>query len=315
MTAFMLIIWTLLIAIVTAITCSLCGVLLVVKREAFISEGLSHAILPGIVLGFLVVPDRASPLLIVSAGLSGMVMVWIVQLIANTRLVHRDAALGIVFSALFSIGIVITSLKLKNVHFHADCIIDGNLAQAALDQVTIGGIDLGPKSFFTMLIVLLIVCVFVFVFYKELKLMTFDEASAQMFGFRPKMLHTVWLLLVSVTAVAAFETAGTVLVVALMIAPAAAANILTQRLSWMFIISAVLGALSAVFGIFAAKEMNISPAGPIATFSGLSFVFAVCITGLNNRRSGRHSEVAVDLPPVGASADTYISDTTDRQSR
>ena len=140
-----LVLWTLAIGIVTAVACAVCGVFLVVKREAFVSEGLSHAVLPGIILAYIAIPDRSSPLLVVAAGLSGLIMVWLVQAISNTRLVDRDAALGIVFSALFSIGVIASSMKLGNVHFHAHCIIDGNLSLAALKHAEIGGVDLGPR--------------------------------------------------------------------------------------------------------------------------------------------------------------------------
>ena len=94
-----LIAWTLVIGIVTAVACALCGVFLVVKRESFISEGLSHAVLPGIILAFAIFRDRSSPWLVISAGLSGLIMVWLVQAISLTRRVDKDAALGIVESS------------------------------------------------------------------------------------------------------------------------------------------------------------------------------------------------------------------------
>ena len=209
--------WTYIIAVPTAIACSLAGVLLVVKREALVSEGLSHAVLPGIVLAFLIFRDRSSPLLILAAGLSGLLMVWLVQWIAKTGRVKQDAALGIVFSGMFSIGILATSLKLKNVHFHPDCIIDGNLAFAALEDCNWFGVYLGPRAFVSMLLCVIGLASFIVLFFKELKLMAFDETASRLFGFHPRLLHTVWLAIVSIVAVAAFETAGTILVVALML--------------------------------------------------------------------------------------------------
>lgn len=272
----MLIFWTFVIAILTAIACSLAGVLLVVKREAFISEGLSHAVLPGIIIGFLVFQDRSSPWLILSAGLSGLVMVWLLQAIVQTGRVKQDAALGIVFSGMFSVGIILSSMKLKNVHFHAHCIIDGNLAFAALQPFELGGFYLGPKAFVSMLGCLIILVGFLLLFYKELKLMVFDKASSHMLGYRPKLLHTLWLALVSIIAVAAFETAGTILVVALMIAPPAAANLYTNRLSYMFYISGLMGAAVAAAGVALSLELSIAPAGPIASVAGLIFLLSVC---------------------------------------
>ena len=295
--------WTCAIGVVTAVTCALCGVMLIVKREAFISEGLSHAILPGIVLAFIVVPDRSSPILILAAGASGLIMVWLVQLISKTRLVDRDAALGIVFSSLFSIGVVLASLNLRQIHFHADCIINGNLVYAANKFVVLGGYSFGPKAFVSMSVIFLVLVSFILVFYKELKLMAFDSSTARMFGLKPRLLHTVWLSLVSITAVAAFETAGTVLVVALMVAPAAAANLLTNRLSLTFVLSAVFAATGAVLGILFAHQISIAPAGPIALSSGMIFVVAaflcMAIRYLRTRRP-ESAEIDKQVQPVSA---------------
>jgi manganese/zinc/iron transport system permease protein len=270
-----LIVWTFVIALLTAVACSLAGVLLVVKREAFISEGLSHAVLPGIIFAFLIFQDRSSPWLILAAGLSGLLMVWLAQAICRSGRVYHDAALGIVFSGMFSVGIIASSMKLKNVHFHAHCIIDGNLAFAPIDRCEFAGLDWGPRAFVSMLFCLMGLLAFVVVFFKELKLMAFDESASHLLEFRPKLLHTIWVAIVSIVAVAAFETAGTILVVALMIAPAAAANLLTKRLSTMFVISGILGALTSALGVAISLPMSISPAGPIASMSGLVFLSVV----------------------------------------
>ena len=267
--------WTYIIAVLTAIACSLAGVLLVVKREALVSEGLSHAVLPGIVLAFLIFRDRSSPLLILAAGLSGLLMVWLVQWIAKTGRVKQDAALGIVFSGMFSVGILASSLNLKNVHFHAHCVIDGNLAFAALEDCNWFGVYLGPRAFVSMLLCVVGLTGFIALFFKELKLMAFDETASRLFGFRPRLLHMVWLAIVSIVAVAAFEIAGTILVVALMIAPAAAANLLSQRLGKMFFLSAILGTISAIAGVALSQQLNISPAGPIASIVGFVFLIIV----------------------------------------
>lgn len=267
-----LIFWTFAIAVVTALACGLCGVMLVVKREAFVAEGLSHAVLPGIIFAYLLIPDRSSPWLVIAAGLSGLLMVWLVQAITSTRLVDRDAALGIVFSGLFSIGIIASNLKLKNIHFHAHCIIDGNLSLAVLKPFHLGELYVGPRAFVTMALLLLVLVLFIFIFFKELKLMAFDETTARSFGFRPGWMHSVWLALVSMTAVAAFETAGTVLVVALMITPAATVSLLTKKLSAMFWLAGFLSAASAVLGVMLALALDISAAGPISSVAGFIFL-------------------------------------------
>ena len=269
-----LVLWTLMIAMTTAVACSLCGVYLVVKHESMVAEALSHAVLPGIIVAFVIFQDRSSPWLIISAGLSGLLMVWLVQTIRNTRLVDGDAALGIVFSALFSVGIIAASQNLNNTHFHAHCIIDGNLASAALQTVEVFGIEM-PRSFLVMLSVLGALLVFIGFFYKEMKLTMFDAELSQSFGFRPTLLHLGWLALVSMTTVAAFETVGSILVVALMIAPPAASFLLASRLWKMLVISSLIGIVSSLIGFQVGYSLDISPTGPIATVAG--FVFLVTV--------------------------------------
>ncbi|MCP4815590.1 MAG: metal ABC transporter permease [Planctomycetaceae bacterium] len=267
-----LVFWTLAIALITAVTCALCGTYLVVKKEALVSEGISHAVLPGIIVGYLVFQDRSSPLLILSAAATGLLMVGLVQLIKRTRLVDGDASLGIVFSAMFSGGVILASQNLRNVHFHAQCIIDGNLATAALKTVQWGDVDLGPQAFWVMALTLALVLTFILAFYKELKLMAFDESLARSMGFRPVLMHLVWLGLVSITTVSAFEAAGSILVVALMIAPPAAAYLLTKNLFPMLTWSVVIAVASSVVGVYAGYHLDISPTGPIALAAGLFFL-------------------------------------------
>ncbi len=270
-----IILWTILIAALTAVTCSLCGLFLVLKREALVSEGLAHAVLPGIVIAFVILHDRSSPLLIVSAAAMGLVMILVVQLIRRTGVVDSDASLGVVFPALFSVGILLANAELSNTHFHADCIIDGNLALASLDRLVIGGHDVGPKPFWAMLGMLGLVGAFLGFFFKEMKLMTFDAGLAETLGFRPQLLHIAWLALVSMTTVTAFETAGSVLVVALMIAPPAAAYLWTNDLRVMVALAAVFALISAVLGFYLGYAMDLAPNGPMATAAGAVFLVSL----------------------------------------
>ncbi|MDJ0974447.1 MAG: metal ABC transporter permease [Planctomycetota bacterium] len=282
--------WTLVISVATGLMCSLVGVLLVANREALVSEGLSHAVLPGIILAFIVLRDRSSPLLILSAGAAGLLMVVLVAALARTRLVKDDASLGVVFPALFSIGIVMASTELGNTHFHAHCIIDGNLALTPLDRLVIGGTDFGPRPAYIMVGMLLVVVAFIAVFFKELKLMVFDPLLAGRLGFRPALLHVAWLGVVSLATVSAFEVAGSILVVALMITPPAAAYLLCDDLKRMMVVSAALGVLSAVLGFYLGLALDIAPTGPMSSVAGFVFLVVLLVApkrGLLARASRR----------------------------
>lgn len=269
--------WTLAVALVTSITCALCGSLLLVSRRAMVSEGLSHAVLPGLVLAFLVTRDYASPWLIASAAASGLLMIWLTQLLRKTGLVDDDAGLGIVFSAMFSIGVLIVSMELKNTHFHAACIIDGNLALAALDQLEVNGRDWGPRTLYVMGGLLAALLTVVILAYKEIKLSVFDAQLAKRLRLKPGLVEFVILSLISLTTVAAFEVAGSILVVALMVAPPAAAYLLTNRLSRLLVLATVTASISCFLGFYCALRMDTSPTGPIASAAGFVFLVTLAI--------------------------------------
>ncbi len=263
-----------LIAAVTAAACALVGAFLVLRRVALLSDAISHAILPGIVLGFFVTESLTSPLLLVAAAVTGVVTVALIEAVGNTRLVKQDAAIGLVFPALFSVGVILIARYAGGVHLDTDAVLLGDPAFAWIERVTVGGRDLGPRALWLMGAVLVLVVLFVGVLYKELKLATFDAALAAALGFAPKALHYALMSLVSVTAVGAFDVVGSILVVALMIAPPAAAYLLTDRLPRMLGLSVGLGVVSAVSGYWLARALDASIAGAMATMAGVLFALA-----------------------------------------
>ena len=264
--------WTLAIAVVTAVSCSLCGGLLVVNRQAMVSEGLNHALLPGLAFAFWIWRDYNSPWLLIAAASSGLIMIWLSEAFQKTNLLDADASLGIAFAGMFSLGVLFVSNFLKQTHFHQDCIVEGNLAIASLDRLQISGWDVGPKSLIVMLLILALQLLFVIVCYKELKAALFDPELASRFGLRPKIFHLFWLSIVSLTTVAAFNVAGSILIVALTIAPPAAAYLVTTRLHYLLFMSALIGAASALVGFYASLSLDIAPTAPIASSSGIIFL-------------------------------------------
>jgi manganese/zinc/iron transport system permease protein len=287
-----------LIAAIVATACALPGVFLVLRRMALMSDAISHAILVGIVLAFFVVQDLASPLLVIAATITGVLTVSLVELINRTRLVKEDAAIGLVFPFLFSIGVILISRFAGNVHLDTDAVLLGELVFAPFDRLMIAGIDVGPQAAYVMGGILILNLLFVLVFYKELKLATFDTALAAALGFSPWLIHYGLMSLVSVTAVGAFDAVGSILVVALMIAPPAAAYLLTDRLSWMIGLSALIGVLSAISGYWVAHWLDASIAGSMSTMSGVFFglVFLLApergVIALARRRARQRWEFA-----------------------
>ena len=263
-----------LICAVTAAACALVGAFLVLRRAALLSDAISHAVLPGLALAFFVTGDLASPLLLVAAAVTGVVTVALIEALTRTRLVKADAAIGLVFPALFSVGVILISLIASDVHLDADAVLLGDPAFAWIERFEVGGRDLGPLALWWMGGILAVCVVFVGVLYKELKLTTFDAALGAALGFAPAALHYALMALVSVVAVGAFDVVGSVLVVALMIAPPAAAWLLTDRMSVLLALSVAFGVASALIGYWAARGLDASIAGAMAGASGVLFVLA-----------------------------------------
>ena len=259
------------IAVIVAVACALPGVFLVLRRMAMMSDAISHTVLLGIVLGYFLLGSLESPFLILAAAAMGVVTVSLTELLMRTRLVRQDAAIGLVFPALFSIAVILISRFARGVHLDVDAVLLGELAFAPFDRVDILGYDL-PRSMVVMGITLIANVVLITLFYKELKLTTFGAGLAVALGFSPTLIHYGLMLMVSVTAVAAFDAVGSILVVALMITPPAAAYLLTNRLSRMLLYSAALAAAGAIAGFWMAWFLDANIAGSIATMLGMLFL-------------------------------------------
>ncbi|MFH1844213.1 MAG: metal ABC transporter permease, partial [bacterium] len=261
------------IAVVTAAGCSLVGVFLMLRRLAMLSDAISHAILPGIVVAFFLTHDLASPWLVIAAAGTGVLTVALVELLTRSRRLKEDAAMGLVFPALFSIGIVLITKFAGNIHLDVDAVLLGELAFAPFDRFEIGGRDFGPRALWLMGGITLLNLAVVTLFFKELKLATFDAGLAASLGLAPAVIHYGLMVLVSITAVGAFDAVGLILVVALMIGPAAAAYLLTDRLGVLLLLAVLLGGAAAALGFGLAIWIDASIAGCMAV--GVGFVFLV----------------------------------------
>ncbi|MCL6293642.1 metal ABC transporter permease [Jejuia spongiicola] len=261
-----------LIASLVAIACAIPGTFLVLRKMAMISDAISHSILPGIVIGFFITHDLNSPLLILLAALTGIITVVLVEYIQKTGLVKEDTAIGLVFPALFSIGVIMIAKNANDVHLDVDAVLLGELAFAPFDRLLISGVDVGPKSLWIIGSILIITIILLIAFFKELKVSTFDKGLAASLGFSPAIMHYGLMSVSSVTTVGAFDAVGAILVVALMIAPAATAYLLTTNLKKMLALAIIFGVFSAISGYWVAHWLDASIAGSITTMLGLLFL-------------------------------------------
>lgn len=259
------------LGVLVAITCALVGVFLVLRRMAMMGDAISHTVFFGIVAAFLIVNNIDSPWLVVGATAVGVLTVWLVEMLTRTQRVREDTAIGLVFPLLFSLGVILVSVFARNAHIDTHVVLLGEPALAPFDRLELFGIDL-PHTIWVMGAILCINLLFVGLFYKELKLATFDAGLAVALGFSSALIHYGLMTMVSLTAVGAFDAVGAILVIAFLVGPPAAAYLLTDRLLVMIGLSMLIGALSAVSGYFVARALDSTIAGSMAVMVGVWFV-------------------------------------------
>ncbi len=268
--------WIILTGMLCAVAAALPGCFLVLRRMSMLGDAIAHAVLPGLAAAFLITESRSSPVMFAGAVVAGVVTALLTEWIRRFGRVDEGASMGVVFTSLFALGLVLIVWSADRVHLDADCVLYGALEFTPLDTVSIAGRQI-PRAVPVLGTVLVINAAFIVLFFKELRISTFDPALAAALGFRPGLMHYLLMVLVAVTAVASFETAGSILVVAMFIVPAAAASLLTDRLSSMVAISALLAALSALLGHTAALELPRLLGFGSTTTAGM---MAVCSGGL-----------------------------------
>jgi manganese/zinc/iron transport system permease protein len=282
----------------TAAACAVLGSFLVLRRMALLTDAIGHVLLLGIVLAFLIVRDLSSPLLVIGAALIGLVTVALVEAVSKSRLVKEDAAIGLVFPALFALGVILTTYHARNMHLDVDAVLFGTPELAPLHRLSFGEYDLGPNAVIVMSGMFLLNAAFVAVLFKELKLSTFDAALAATLGFAPLVLHYVLMGLVSLTAVTAFDAVGPVLVVAFFVVPPATAYLLTDRLAIMVPMGVGIGVVGALFGTIIAYRLGVTISGTVAVVMGLGFAVALAA-------SPRHGLVTLVLHRVRQRRDLF----------
>lgn len=265
----------LLVSGLAGLACALCGVFLVLRRGAMVADAISHSVLPGLVVGYLVAGGPYLFAGLTFATAAGMLAVGLIEALARTRKVSNDTAIGLVFPTLFALGVLVVSLFFENVHIDTDSVLYGEIATAPFDSLVLGGRDLGPQALWVLGALTIANALAIAAGYSQFKLATFDPQHAQTLGLRPGRTNTVLMLLVAATTVGAFSAVGAVLAVALIVAPATVAALLTRRLPGVILLSAAVGVGCAFAGYALASAWDVSISGMVATVLGACFVAAV----------------------------------------
>lgn len=269
--------WIILTAALVGLSCGLIGVFLILRKQAMMADAISHTVLLGIVLAYMVTQQLSGTAMLVGGILAGILTAFLVQML-NSLKVQHDASLGIVFTTLFAIGVILISTSVGNVHLDVKHALMGEITFIPFTTVSLSIIGDIPRATALLAIVLLIVIFFIVAFYKEWKITSFDPALAASIGIPVLLLHYVFMTLVSVTTVASFDAVGAILVVAMLITPAAAAYLWTDKLIVMLLLSGSFGVLAAIVGYWIATWLDTSISGSMAFATGLIFLISFLLS-------------------------------------
>lgn len=264
------------ILIITSIACAVLGVFLVLRRLSMVSDAISHSVLLGIVIGYFVTKDIGSVLLIIGASLFGVLTTVCIELLIKSKRVTEDASVGIIFPLFFSIAVILITRYARNVHLDTEMVLIGEIILAPLHRINFLGLSL-PKALVQMSFVLLINIVFIAVFFRKLKISSFDPVYAGVAGIAGAGLYYVFMALVSFTAVSAFESVGAILTISFFISPAASAYLISKDLKITIFLAAVYAVVNSCIGYFLAVKFNVSMSGMCALVSGLTFMITIAV--------------------------------------
>ena len=253
-------------------TCGLVGCFVILRRMALVGDAISHSILPGITLAFLLTNSRDILPMMLGAVAAGVVTVALIEAIRYTSRIKPDAAIGIVFSSLFAVGVILISVFADEVDLDAECVLYGELGFIPLQDIAyFGEIVIGPEPVVRMAIIALIAIVLLFAFFKEMMVTSFDSGLAASLGINPTRYQYGLTLFLSIVIVSSFESVGVVLVIAMIIFPGATALMLTDRLPIALALSTVISGAYSLLGFHLATWLNASIAGGMTVIAGIVF--------------------------------------------
>lgn len=269
-----------------AISCGLLGVFLVLRKMAMVGDAISHAVLPGIVIAFLLTGTRDSFEVILGAALLGIFSTFLIEYFHNKARLQTDAAIGVTFTSLFALGVILITVFAGQVDLDQECVLYGEIAYVPIDLwISEGGTNFGPRALYIAALTLTLNILFLRVGFKQLYLTTFDPAFAASIGISVSLWNYLLMGAVSMTTVSAFDSVGAILVVALIVVPPATAYLLTDAMRPLLMITVIIAIVISISGYFLAVALDGSIAGAIVTTSGVIFGFTLVYTQWSKRKA------------------------------
>lgn len=285
-------IWILATASLVAASCALVGVFLVLRRQALMGDAISHSVLLGIVLAYLLSGSNSLSVMLFGAVIIGLITAWLSETLHKVSRLQSDASIGIVFTLFFSIGVILVSLYTGQIDLDQECVLYGEIAFVPFDTIIWGdmetGTDLGPRAFWLILVVFTIVLTSILVGFERFKTVTFHPSLAVSLGISITFWHYFLMTLVSMTTVASFDAVGAILVVALLIIPAATAYLLATSLKTMLWLAVLYSQTAVWLGYGLAYWLNSSISASIAVSAGILMMITLVIMQINKFRLKRY---------------------------
>lgn len=272
--------WIAITGMLCAISCAIPGSFLVLRKMSMMGDAISHAVLPGLAIAFFVTGTRDSFPMFIGAAAVGILTALFTQWISKFGQVDQGAAMGIVFTTLFAIGLLLIVKSADKVDLDPGCVLYGAIEMTPLDRVRFGPFEM-PRAALVNGSILLLNLGIVALLFKEFRLSAFDPELSDTLGFSSSFLHYLLMTMVAVTTVAAFESVGSIIVIAMLIVPAATALLITRKLVAMIAIACAIGAASAWMGHWMAIRIpplfgvsDTTSSGMMAFAAGLLFLIA-----------------------------------------
>jgi manganese/zinc/iron transport system permease protein len=293
--------WIVLMGFFVTAACGLVGNFLLLRRMALVGDAISHSILPGLVVAFMIFKSTTTWVAFAGALAAGLLTVLIIEFIHRQSRVKPDAAICIAFTTLFALGVVLMSMLESTGSFHidADCVLYGEIAFVPLQPPVVwNGYELGPPSALRMVLVLMAVALAIAVFYKELLVTSFDPGLAKSLGMRTGIWHYGLMGALALVIVSAFESVGAILAVAMLIVPPMFAAQISERLPFRLGLTVLHAALSALIGLHLSVWLNCSAAGAMVVAAALLFL---AVWGASQARRWMNFGGRICQSPAGGS--------------
>lgn len=300
-----------LLVVVSAVTCAVPGALLVVRHQSMLVDAVSHAVLPGIVVGALLAGRTRSPLMVAVAVGFGLLVLLSATWLRRSGLVTHEASQGLVFPALFALGVALLSTLARGVHLSESTVLAGELNLMALpsERWRVGEFDLGPQMVWWLLIVLALAVIVLVVSWRTLAVGAFDPTLAHTLGMPTRLVDHALMVLVTVTVVISFSAVGSVLVIALMVIPAATARLMTRRLPTMLAMTVIFAAGTSLLGLWIARAFDLATAPMMAFLDGTVFLAILAVRAIPARyvmipRGRKPSRISSTTSGAGSTAES-----------